>query len=90
MYSTAWNPDDPCFDGKRPCLGGSTFKNGGHLGSRWIVLQQKNMESHESRLSPLPTSTTWILTVGVYDFKSKKNTPTTSRALRGSCHFFVG
>ena len=29
-----WNPNDPCFDWKRPCFGGLTFKNRGHLGSR--------------------------------------------------------
>ena len=29
-----WNPNDPCFDWKRPCFGGMTFKNRGHLGSR--------------------------------------------------------
>ena len=31
-----WNPNDPCFDWKRPCFGGLTFKNRGHLGSRYI------------------------------------------------------
>ena len=29
-------PNDPCFDWKRPCFGGLTFKNRGHLGSRYI------------------------------------------------------
>ena len=33
-----WNPNDPCFDWKRPCFGGSTFKNRGHLGSRYIYI----------------------------------------------------
>ena len=28
-----WNPNDPCFDWKRPCFGGLTFENRGHLGS---------------------------------------------------------
>ena len=28
------NPNDPCFDWKRPCFGGLTFKNRGHWGSR--------------------------------------------------------
>ena len=32
-----WNPTDPCFDWKRPCFGGLTFKNRGHLGSRFIM-----------------------------------------------------
>ena len=31
-----WNPNDPCFDWKRPCFGGLTFKNRGQLGSRYI------------------------------------------------------
>ena len=33
-----WNPNDPCFDWKRPCFGGLTFKNRGHLGSRYIYI----------------------------------------------------
>ena len=33
-----WNPNDPCFDWKRPCFGGLTFKNRGHLGSRYIYM----------------------------------------------------
>ena len=31
-----WNRNDPCFDWKRPCFGGLTFKNRGHLGSRYL------------------------------------------------------
>ena len=31
-----WNPYDPCFEWKRPCFGGLTFKNRGHVGSRCI------------------------------------------------------
>ena len=30
--------DDPCFDWKRPCLGELTFKNRGHLGSRYVYI----------------------------------------------------
>ena len=33
-----WNPTDPCFDWKRPGFGGLTFKNRGHLGSRYIYV----------------------------------------------------
>ena len=29
-----WNPNDRCFDWKRPCFGGLTFKIRGHLSSR--------------------------------------------------------
>ena len=25
-----WNPNDPCFDWKRPCFGGLTFNNRGN------------------------------------------------------------
>ena len=32
-----WNPNDPCFDWKRPCFGGLTFKNRGHLGSSYTL-----------------------------------------------------
>ena len=34
VHLHTWNPNDPCFDWKRPCFGGSTFKNKGHWGSR--------------------------------------------------------
>ena len=33
-----WNPNEPCFDWKRPCFGGLTFKNRGHLGSRYVYI----------------------------------------------------
>ena len=33
-----WNPNDPCFDWKRPCFGGLTLKNRGHLGSSNIYI----------------------------------------------------
>ena len=38
MSKVTWNPNGaPCFDGKGPCFwGGLTFKNRGHLGSRYI------------------------------------------------------
>ena len=31
-----WNPNDPCFDWKRPCFGGFNHKNRGQTGSRYI------------------------------------------------------
>ena len=36
IYIHTWNPNDPPFYWKRPCSGGVTFKNRGHLGSRYI------------------------------------------------------
>ncbi len=36
IYIYTWNPNDPCFGWKRPCFGGLTFKNRGHLGSRYM------------------------------------------------------
>ena len=33
-----WKPNDPCFDWKRPCFGGLTLKNRGHLGSRYLYI----------------------------------------------------
>ena len=38
IYIYTWNPNDPCFDWKKPCFGGLTFKNRGHLGSRYIYI----------------------------------------------------
>ena len=38
IYIYTWNPNDPCFDWKSPCFGGLTFKNRGHLGSRYVYL----------------------------------------------------
>ena len=31
-----WNPNDPCFDWKRPCFGGLKLKNRGQVGSRYL------------------------------------------------------
>ena len=36
IYIYNWNPNDPCFAWKRPCFVGLTFKNTGHVGSRYI------------------------------------------------------
>ena len=33
-----WNLNDLCFDWTRPCFGGLTFKNRGHLGSRYVII----------------------------------------------------
>ena len=33
-----WNPNDRCFDRKRPCFERLTFKNRGHWGSRYIYI----------------------------------------------------
>ena len=32
-----WNPNDPCFDWKRPCFEGFNRQNRGQTGSRYIV-----------------------------------------------------
>ena len=31
IHLPTWNPNDPCFGGKRPCSWGLTFKNRGLL-----------------------------------------------------------
>ena len=36
------NPNDHCFAWKRPCFGGLTFKNRGHLGSRYSKESKTN------------------------------------------------
>ena len=38
LYIYTWNLNDPCFGWKRPCSGGLTFKNRGHLRSRYIYI----------------------------------------------------
>ena len=53
-----WNPNDPCFDWKRPCFGGLTFKNRGHLGSRYIYIydgRSKVLYSNFNLGGPQPT-----------------------------------
>ena len=37
------NPNDHCFDWKRPCFGGLTFKNRGHLGSRYTYIRIRSI-----------------------------------------------
>ena len=34
-----WNPNDPCFDWKRPCFGGAKAQNRGQTGSRYIYIR---------------------------------------------------
>ena len=36
MYLYTWNPNDPCFDWKRPCFGGAKAQIKGQTGSRYI------------------------------------------------------
>ena len=45
-----WNPNDPGFDWKKPCFVGLTFKNRGHLGSRYVhkYLANRFMDSFSS------------------------------------------
>ena len=39
MYT--WNPNDPCFEWKRPCFGGLNHQNRGQTGSRYINMQKR-------------------------------------------------
>ena len=41
-------PNDPCFDWKRLCFGGLTFKNKGYLGSRYILYEINNISTLSS------------------------------------------
>ena len=38
VYIYTWNPNDPCFDCKRPSLGGFKPQNRGQTGSRYIYI----------------------------------------------------
>ena len=33
-----WNPNDPCFDWKRPCFEGFNHQNRGQTGSRYLII----------------------------------------------------
>ena len=59
IYIYTWNPNDPCFDWKRPCFWGLTFKNRGYLGSRYIYFILK-MVIFYCRVS-LPEGIWWEL-----------------------------
>ncbi len=50
----SWNPNDPCFDWKRPSFGGLTFKNRGHLGSRLFVVGLDSLFSNKYLATWLP------------------------------------
>ena len=47
-----WNPNDPCFDWKRPCFGGVKAKNRGQTGSRYIYIYIY-LYSFPSRFQPV-------------------------------------
>ena len=38
MKIHTWNPNDPCFDWKRPCFGGLKLQNRGQTGSMYIYI----------------------------------------------------
>ena len=38
IFIYTWNPNDPCFDWKRPCFGGLKPQNRGQTGSRYIYI----------------------------------------------------
>ena len=38
IYIYTWNPNDPCFDWKRPSFGGFNPENKGQTGSRYIYI----------------------------------------------------
>ena len=40
-----WNPNDPCFDWRRPCFGGLLRQNRGQRGSRWLVVHCQNAKN---------------------------------------------
>ena len=57
-----WNPSDPCFDWKGPCFGGLTFKNRGHLGSRYIENMGKYRDvCDEERWTPIAQRTNMFM-----------------------------
>ena len=45
-HTSTWNPNDHSFGLKRPCFGGLTFKNRGHLGYRYISWKTTTVASH--------------------------------------------
>ena len=45
VYIYTWNPNDPCFEWKRPSFGGFKPKNRGQTGSRYIYIY-----THDIRL----------------------------------------
>ena len=49
-YVYTWNPNDPCYDWKRPCFGELTFKSRGQLGCRYMYVH--NMHNHNIEWIP--------------------------------------
>ena len=45
-YIYTWNPNDPCFEWKRPCFGGLNHQNRGQTGSRYIYWNPPQMNIH--------------------------------------------
>ena len=67
IYIYTWNPNDPSFGSKRPCFEGLTFKNRGHLGSRYIHIiyiasyheTSPSMENRPIRMELVLTNGWW-------------------------------
>ena len=60
IYIYAWNPNDPCFDWKRPCFAGLTFKNRGYFGSSCIYIY-KCVDFFYSRIKTEEYCIYWVL-----------------------------
>ena len=56
-----WNPNDPCFDWKRPCFGGLFRQNWGQRGSRWLVVHCQNAKNLRLPLPAYEESMVWYL-----------------------------
>ena len=56
-----WNPNDPCFDWRRPCFGGLLRQNRGQRGSRWLVVQCQNAKNLRLPLPAYEESMVWYL-----------------------------
>ena len=78
QYIGAWNPNDPCFDWKRPCFGGLTFKNRGHLGSRWLVFHPLSTKKNRGP--------NWSLLISLFFWESRSQLLDKWQA---GCHCFI-
>ena len=56
-----WNPNDPCFDWRRPCFGGLLRQNRGQRGSRWLVVHCQNAKNLRLPLPAYEESMVWYL-----------------------------
>ena len=86
IYIYTWNPNDPCFDWRRPCFGGLTFKNRGHCGSRYIFtkIYKYNYRTITIRVWP------WIQKVtDIGMLQISKTNWAISNMFRGSCKGLV-